>query len=531
MSWTTWIIIIAIMQFIHFLGTWRLYQLAGRKAWESIIPFYSIMVWLKILQRPAGWFFIPFIPIIGPIMMGILWFDTPKSFGKATKFSLLAVITLGFYLFYLNYIEVPSYQKIEKNKRKETFISALLYAVVLATFIHTFMIQPFIIPTGSMEKTLLVGDGLFVNKWTYGYRIPLSPIGIPFMHNYIPYTGEKRQDSNGAIVWIKRPIKNYISSIRLPYFRIGQFKKVKTNDIVVFNYPTDSLNTAIDRKDPYVKRCIGTPGKTLKIENGIVYLDNKKLEYPKDARICSSYQVETTSPFSQEYLMNTPYLVTDPANINQMGKNLYSFLSLTKEEAEKLKKLPLVKQVKETIYPLNIREQGDPRGESFDIFPTNSDWNRDNYGPLKIPQKGDVVNINFKTINTYKNIIENYEHNQLKIDHNEHKIYINGKLSDRYTIKKDYYFMMGDNRHNSLDSRYFGFVPFDHIIGSPFLIWLSLDWKKGGLSFRTDRMMTIPNNGNANKQSFLWVIVVFILGYFLYSFWNKRRKKKVEEVK
>ncbi|APD05792.1 signal peptidase I [Flavobacteriaceae bacterium UJ101] len=530
MSWTTWLIILVILQVIHFLGTWKLYVRAGRQAWEAAIPVYSVAIWLKIINRPMWWCFIPFLPIIGPILLGVLWYDTPKSFGKPQKDSILAVVTLGFYLFYLNYVDQSPYQRIEDDERKETFVSAILYAVVVATFIHVFVIQPFIIPTGSMEKTLLVGDGLFVNKWTYGYRVPQTPIGIPFLQNYIPFTGSKVPNVGQATLWQKdkKPVKNYVDAIRLPYERIGQFKDVKANDIVVFNYPTDSLNTATDRKDPYVKRCIGTPGSTLEIKKGVVYINGKEFQYPKDAQICSSYYIKTSSPFRKQFLLETPYLITDPQNFEQVRgqNNLYKFTSLTKQEVEMFKKLPIVVDIKENLMPIEQTQQGHFLGESFDIFPTGSTWNQDNYGPLYIPKKGDEIQLTSDNYNQYKNLITKYEGNTLE---NKDGVFtINGKITNTYKVKQDYYFMMGDNRANSLDSRFFGYVPFDHIIGSPVLTWLSVDWKKGFFSFRPDRMMTIPNNGNPDKTSYLWLVGLLIAGYFGYSF-VKNKKKKEEE--
>ncbi len=519
MSWTTWLIIIVILQLIHFLGTWKLYVKAGRQVWEAAIPVYSVAIWLKIINRPMWWCFIPFLPIIGPILLGVLWYDTPKSFGKEKKDSILAVITVGLYLFYLNYVDNVEYQKIEDDDRKETFVSSILYAVVVATFIHLFVIQPFIIPTGSMEKTLLVGDGLFVNKWSYGYRVPQTPIGIPFLQNYIPYTGNQKQYSNGAIEWKEKPTKNYIDAIRLPYSRIAQFNDVEANDIVVFNYPADSLNTATDRKDPYVKRCIGTPGSTLEVKNGVVFINGKEFQYPNDAIVCSSYIVKTKNPFSDKFLLETPYLVTDPNNLRKIAENTYFFTSLSKEEVKMLKNKDIVISIEENLMnDNNVDDQ---------IFPKDAQWNRDNYGPLYIPKKGDKIELNAKNYTQYKDLIKKYEHNTL--EYNNGTFTINGKQVTNYTVKQDYYFMMGDNRHNSLDSRYFGYVPFDHVLGSPILTWLSIDWKKGSFSLRPDRMMTIPNNGEKEKTSFLWLVGVLVLGYLGYSFVKDKQKKKEEE--
>ncbi|MFV0531094.1 MAG: signal peptidase I [Flavobacteriales bacterium] len=513
MSWTTWLIIIAILQTVHFLGTWKLYLRAGRKAWEAAILVYSIAVWLKIINRPMWWCFIPFLPIIGPIMLGVLWYDTPKSFGKSKKESILAVVTLGFYLFYLNYADSSPYQKIENDERKETLVSAILYAVVVATFVHIFVIQPFIIPTGSMEKTLLVGDGLFVNKWTYGYRIPQTPVGIPFLSNYIPYTGNKKEYPNGAVEWKSNPMKNYVDGIRLPYKRIAQFKDVKANDIVVFNYPADSLNTATDRKDPYVKRCIGTPGTTLEIKKGIVYIDGKEFQYPKDTHICHSYEVFTSTPLNTDYIFNDLGFANS-TNFSKIETNHYAFYSLTHDEAKILEGLEVVKSISRR-YLINS-------ANSTTSFPSGKKWHNDQYGPLYIPKKGDQITLTNENIEQYRDIITKYEGNTLETQNGT--FIINGQNTNTYTLQQDYYFMMGDNRHNSLDSRYFGYVPFDHIIGSPVLTWMSIDLN-GDKMPRWNRFMTIPNNGNPDKPSYLWLIGLLIVGYFVYSFIKKKKEE------
>lgn len=178
-TWTGWFIFFIVVQIIHFLGTWKLYQNAGRKAWEAAVPVYNAIVLLDIIKRPKWWVILLFLPIISPIMIMILWVDFICSFGKRSFVDgLLVIVTLGFYIYYLNYVEKPAYTGPEK--RKETVISALLFAVILATTIHTYFVQPMIVPTGSMESTIKIGDALFVSKNVYGTRLPITPVAVPF---------------------------------------------------------------------------------------------------------------------------------------------------------------------------------------------------------------------------------------------------------------------------------------------------------------------------------------------------------------
>lgn len=518
MTWTTWIIIFAVLQVIHFLGTQKLYQRAGRKAWEAIVPVYSIAIWLKILNRPMWWCFIPFLPIVGPIMIGVLWYDTARSFGKGNKEGILAVVTLGFYLFYLSYVDKDAkYQPL--TERKETMVSAVLYAVIVATMVHIFMIQPMVIPTGSMEKTLLVGDGLLVNKWSYGYRVPQTPIALPFLQNTVPFTSKTEQSSNGAITTQKPGVRSYVDAVRLPYTRIGQFKTVQPNDIVVFNYPADSVHTAFDRKDPYVKRCIAVAGDMLEIKNGVVYVNGKQRQYPADAKLAQSYMVKAKTPLNLEYLTQSGIQIDDVNNVRELNDNMYYFVSLTTEEVAKLKSLDAV----ESVAPFRMVKDNPLGFDARTSFPTKKDWTVDDYGPLQIPKAGQTVTLTPENIDTYRAIITQYEHNTL--EESNGKIVINGKPTNQYTIQQDYYWMMGDNRHNSLDSRFFGFVPEDHILGSPVLTWMSFNLD-GDKKPRWSRFFTIPNNGDPDKPSYLWVLGVIIAGAVGYSYLGKKKEKK-----
>ena len=264
MSIIQWFIFFILIQIIHFLGTWKLYILAGRKFWEAILPIYNGIILLKIINRPKWWIFLLFIPVINLIMFPVIWVETIRSFGKKSNLSaafLISIISLGFYIYILNYSKSTEYSDLKYNQTSTSigdWINSVLFAIVAATIVHNYIIQPFIIPTGSLEKTLLIGDFLFVSKFHYGARIPMTTISLPMMHDTLPIF----------------KIKSYLNYPQLPYMRLPGFQKVKRNEIVVFNWPADTVRKffvkekgvrkPIDKKSNYVKRCLGIPGDSLR---------------------------------------------------------------------------------------------------------------------------------------------------------------------------------------------------------------------------------------------------------------------------
>src|SRR5690554_2926496 len=277
MTITQWFIFFLLLQVIHFLGTWKLYQRAGRQAWEAAVPIYNAVVLTKIINRPWWYVLLLFVPIVNLIMFPVFWVETLRSFGK-NKISdtLLGIITLGFYIYYVNYTQEVSYipNRSLKNKSKSgEWVSAILFAVVVATIVHTYFIQPFTIPTPSLEKTLLVGDFLFVSKMHYGARTPKTAVALPMVHDTIPL--------------IKK--KSYLNKPQLPSFRFPAFETIENNDIVVFNWPTDTVPyfgyrgtdtyiKPIDKKSNYVKRAIAIRGDKLEIKEGTVYINEDVLK-------------------------------------------------------------------------------------------------------------------------------------------------------------------------------------------------------------------------------------------------------------
>ena len=273
MSWTGWFIFFLVVQVIHFAGTWKLYQAAGRKAWEATVPVYNSVVLMKIINRPWWWTILLFVPIVNLIMFPVVWVETLRSFGRnSTTDTILGIATLGLYIYYINYTQKHTYiaeRSLKPRTSTGEWVSSILFAVVAATIVHTYFMQPFTIPTSSLEKTLLVGDFLFVSKFHYGARTPMTPISFPMVHDTIPLVHTK----------------SYRTEPQIPYFRIPGFQDIKRNDIVVFNWPVDTVNAfqqygdgkyyykPIDKKSNYVKRCVGLPGDSLEVRDGYVFIN------------------------------------------------------------------------------------------------------------------------------------------------------------------------------------------------------------------------------------------------------------------
>ena len=331
-----------------------------------------------------------------------------------------------------------------KSKTRE-WIEAILFAVVAATLIRTFIIEAYTIPTPSMEKSLLVGDFLLVSKLCYGARIPNTPISFPFAHNTMPVVGGK----------------SYIEWPKWDYRRLTGFGLIERNDVVVFNYPMEDFRP-VDKRENYIKRCVGIPGDTLRIVNAVVYINGEKNMQPPARQ--DDYLVTTDgNPINEKILAELD--VTEGGPVGNAG--VYNY-HLTDEAVEAIRKLPNVKKIEplvlqagfnpETIFP------GDP-----EHFP----WNIDNFGPIWIPKKGVTVNISPENIALYRRLITVYEGHTL--EERGDQIIIDGQVATTYTFAMDYYWMMGDNRHNSLDSRFWGFVPEDHVVGKALFIWMSYD--------------------------------------------------------
>ena len=513
MTLSQWFIFFIIVQLVHFIGTWKLYVSAGRKSWEAAIPVYNAIVLLKIIGRPTWWTVLLFLPIINLIIFPVIWVETLSCFGKnTTKDKVLAVATFGLYIAYVNYTQKLNYVADRSNEpvnKTADTISSLLFAIVVATFVHTYFIQPFTIPTSSLEKSLLVGDFLFVSKVNYGARTPMTTVALPMVHDTIPLTKKK----------------SYLNWPELPYFRLPGFQNIERNDIVVFNWPIDTVykfrdqsglrvDKPIDKKSNYVKRCVGVPGDQLEIKDGIVFVNGKELILPERARPQFSYKValDGKTPIDFEYLLNDMD-ITDGAGFMDAEKRDTLFIAaLTATNAERLQHIPGITGVQKII-----SKEVEPG-----IFPHINKWNRDNFGPIYIPQQGKTVPLNLETLPFYKAIITDYEKNILQVTGSE--IRINGKIATSYTFQQNYYWMMGDNRHNSEDSRYWGYVPENHVVGKPTFIWMSYDSNGKGLKkIRWDRLFTTVS-GEGQPQSYFKFFLFALVAYFIGEYFWKKKK-------
>ncbi|MCE3075750.1 signal peptidase I [Chryseobacterium gwangjuense] len=549
LTYTVYVLILSVLMGI---STWKLFKKMGYSPLFAFIPFYNYFIILKETKHPKWWTVLSYLPIVGPIMMSVFHIYLMKKFGKNLfQHQLLTVILPFIYMASVNYskdveIEDESADDLfltdeeKSNKKKDTFAGSITFAVVFATIIHVFVTQPFGIPTGSMERTLLVGDFLFVNKWSYGYRLPMRPVAIPFLQGTIMDTGEKGNPKDDP--------KSYAEGVKLPYSRILQFNKPQRNDVVVFNYPQDSVHVAIDRKDPYVKRCVAVAGDTFEMRGGRLFVNGKPETVLGDQEVQHAYTVNTGSQLDIPSLYNTYGFL--PVREMQTEKGfLYAFQGLTDKTAAEIKALPNVVSMEESIFPkdsatISYKLNADKSAytKSIDttqsIFPVNKPWNQDWYGPLRIPKKGDVVAINKESLPMYQWIISEYEHNSL--ENKNGKIFINGKETNQYTIQQDYYMMIGDNRDASLDARFFGFVPEENIVGKPMFTWMSIQGAFSDASstyqapkkIRWERMFKATNTGEANKTSYWWIAAMILILFFGWEYFMKlfRKNKKEEDL-
>ncbi|MBL3550158.1 signal peptidase I [Chryseobacterium sp. KMC2] len=543
LTYTVYVLVLSILMGI---STWKLFKKMGYSPLFAFIPFYNYFIILKETKHPKWWAILSYMPIVGPIMMSVFHLYLMKKFGKTLfKDQILTVILPFIYMATVNYSKDTELEDENANdlfltdeeksdKKKDTFLGSITFAVVFATIIHVFVTQPFGIPTGSMERTLLVGDFLFVNKWSYGYRLPMRPLAIPFLQGTITDTGEKGNPKDDP--------KSYVDGVKLPYTRILQFNKPQKNDVVVFNYPRDSVHTAIDRKDPYVKRCVATAGDTFEMRAGRLFVNGKPEVVLGDQEVQHRYIVTTGSQLDIPALYKAYGFLPVQELQQNNGGYLYAFQGLTDKTAKEIKELPQVIDMKEDVsakgeaavyYKDELKTKIDT---TQSIFPINKPWNADWYGPVRIPKKGDIVAINNETLPMFQWIISEYEHNSLEKKNG--KIFINGKETNQYTIQQDYYMMVGDNRDASLDARFFGFVPEENIVGKPMFTWMSLQGAfsdssstyQAPFKVRWDRMFKATNTGEANKTSYWWIAAMILILFFGWEYFVKLfRKNKTED--
>ena len=499
-----------------FISLYPLFEKAGEPGWKALVPGLNFVVWCKIIGRPAWWALLLLLPIVNLFILVGMNVDLVRSFGKLEfKHSALAVIFAPIIFFLIGRNKEDQYvgptvqlekayaQKIKeavKNKDERTlaklnrenpykkgqlreWTEAIVFAVFAAAFIRMFLIEAYVIPTPSMENSLNVGDFLFVSKAHYGIRMPMTVAMIPLVHNVVPVIGSE----------------SYLENPKLPYRRMKGIEKIERNSPVVFNYPEgDSVYVCpgrtwsihdvrnnrvgipahqrgikngkyklrtrpIDKRDHYIKRCVALPGDELQIRNRELYINGERAKDPEN--IQSSYFVygDNRTPINKQALVRLKVNEGDiaryfqynggaPLNLNQ--KQLGELESMNGVTVEAVINKPDANRL---TFPHDAKHYGS--------------WTVDNFGPLVIPEKGESIVLTPESISLYRRVITAYEGNSLEVKNG--RFFINGEETTQYTFKQNYYWMMGDNRHNSEDSRIWGFVPENHIVGKPLFIWFS----------------------------------------------------------
>ncbi|MEW6772834.1 MAG: S26 family signal peptidase [Bacteroidota bacterium] len=604
-------IIFLIVTFTSFIGIARIFKVCNIPIWNAFIPIHNFYKLAQLLKKPWWWSLIMIVPGVNLIMWGVFGFNTARALDK-TKTSELLIASLLPPLFFIQlifdknikFVGLDKYQP-EPSKFIKEWVDPIVFATIAASIIRTFFIEAFTIPTSSLEKTLMVGDFLFVNKLAYGPRIPQTVIAFPFSHHTL--IGTER-------------IPAYVDWVKLPYMRIPVGGKVERNEIVVFNYPdgdtviqnmqdisyyqavrliamlmknedlragkstTDDnyyhklayeyvhqpnninplnekpfgkiVSRPVDKREHYVKRCVAIAGDTLEIKDGIIYINGKEQPAPEHAQF--KYYVTTKGAlFGERMEMNGRVVLSNFKLLDDLDiyigeadliKTNYDtcvyLLTMPRQTVEKVKQLDGVIKVERKI---------DSKGQrDITIFPHHEKfpWNNDNFGPLIIPKKGMTIKMDSNNYILYRTILTTYDDfgKVHQVEMKNGKVYYDGQTIDTYTFKQDYYWMMGDNRHNSADSRSWGFVPFDHIVGEPFFIWFSMKYSDnnpvsgssilGSLfknshdgKFRWERFLCyVGHNGLVSLKI---PVLSIILGIWAYNKWinRKRRNTKVQQKK
>ncbi|MEZ5009650.1 MAG: signal peptidase I [Chitinophagales bacterium] len=510
------IISILIIYWLSHILLWGFYTKANQPGWHTLVPVLQDMTLLEICGKAKWQAVFSLIPFIN-FFVAILWVaEMLNSFGKRSFLDHLKGLLFG--LFFLPFwgaskdvvYEGPSaIEDKKKGIRKSAgreWADAIIYAFFAAALIRMFMLEAYKIPSSSMEGTLLTGDFLFVSKFHYGPRIPNTPIAFPFAHHTMPVLGTKA----------------YWDGLELKYRRLPGINKVKRFDALVFNYPEgdtvsvqhqsnqsyysivrdaqqnlkrrdissgnkvrsdeaylaaarkkvwetyDIIDRPVDKKENFIKRCVGIPGDELEVKRGELWINGEKAWVPKNMYM--PYRIATNKQIDR---------LIEKQNIGDDQKiDRQYFYFLNQSQAEGLKSNPVINDV------VPYLEAPD---ENLDIYWQYDymGWNVDNIGKIIIPKKGWTVTLDSSNIKIYKRAISAYEKNDLVIENNE-VVSINGEKTNQYTFKMDYYFLMGDNRHNSIDSRFWGFVPEDHIVGKPLFVWLSIEPTTWGNGIRND---------------------------------------------
>ena len=541
------LVIYTIIVLGYSLGFYLLFPKAGRKAWEGLIPGYNFFILTKIIQKPWWWCLLFIFPGVNVLMLMVFNSITATVFGKVVLKDQALAVLFPFVMFPIwGKSDIKFLGPIDRSKHKKSTLrewgDAIVFAVIAASIIRTYFLEAFTIPTASMEKTLLIGDYLFVSKMAYGPKVPQTPLSFPFAHHTLPMT----------------EIPSYLEWMKLPYNRLPGFGDVERNDIVVFNYPegdtvtvelqsnlsynqllrnyelffgaenarnfvrngipnnqwnTPSVNNLmgmlqqmgisearamkilregfditvrpVDKREHYIKRCVAVPGDEIFIENAKLYINGETAYIPPAFQY--NYLIQTSNSLNKN-------IVKDKLDVNYQdyrgGQNADGYVYAFPMTLDALETLEGFGSVKSASIDMTFKGPNAQRS----IFPNqpDTDWSVDNWGKLTVPAAGATVALNAQTLPFYHRIIKVYEGHDVRLK--DEQILVDGEPTTEYTFEMDYYFMMGDNRHNSADSRFWGFVPEDHIVGKPAIVWLSLDPEKTLFDgkIRWSRMFSVP---------------------------------------